>query len=54
MISALALILVINAHLTVSQSGPDLPDDFQKSGESGESGERSGVSPPVQKSSQAG
>lgn len=31
--SVLALILVINAHIAVGQSGPDLPDDFGKSGE---------------------
>lgn len=31
--SALALIFVINAHLVVGQSGPDLPDDFNNSGD---------------------
>ena len=31
--SALAMILVLNAHLMSAQSGPDLPDDFKKSGE---------------------
>lgn len=31
--TALALILVINAHLVSSQSGPDLPDDFGRSGD---------------------
>jgi len=31
---ALALIFVIHAHIAVGQSGPDLPDDFNKSGES--------------------
>ena len=34
MTTALALILVIHAHIAVGQSGPDLPDDFDKSGES--------------------
>jgi len=32
--NVLALILVINAHIAVGQSGPDLPDDFNRSGES--------------------
>lgn len=30
--TALALVMVLNAHLMVAQSGPDLPDDFNKSG----------------------
>jgi len=32
--TALAVIIVLNAHLVVAQSGPDLPDDFNKSGNS--------------------
>jgi hypothetical protein len=31
--AVLAMIMVLNAHLVVSQSGPDLPDDFGKSGD---------------------
>lgn len=30
--TALALMMVLNAHLMVAQSGPDLPDDFNQSG----------------------
>jgi len=30
--AALALVLVLNAHLVAGQSGPDLPDDFGKTG----------------------
>ena len=31
--SALALILVVSAHITVAQTGPDMPDDFNRSGD---------------------